>query len=166
MAEAVLNWSDIFAAIKAHLEAETNDAGGQRFAEVFIGEPQGLPPGGPYACAWYLGRMTASTATGDETYGNVMYAARVQIMGFWPSQPERVTLPEWEADIAGADTSIRRRFRGDSTLNSEVTDLKITESNVDYGDLPIPGKAGVRALYRVLQFELRLDNLEGEAIAA
>jgi hypothetical protein len=163
MSEAVLNWPAIFDAIKTHLTDQVNSEGGQMFADVFIGEPRGLPQGGPYACAWYLGRVPSDKSDGaPASLTNVMYAARVQIACFWPIQPEIVSLPAFEADIAAADTSIRRAFRGDSTINSEVTDLEITDSEVSYGGFPI----GTQVLYRALMFELRLDNLEGEAISA
>lgn len=152
-----MNRSNVFDAIRAHLEADTNDAGGTRFAQVFIGEPQGVPPGGPYACAWYLGRAAAG-----KTLTNVMYQARIQIVCMWPMQVERNTIEDWETDIWGADDSLRTRFRGDSTLNSEANDLEITDSVVGYGGFPASAN---KALYRTLEFELQLDNLEGEAIA-
>ena len=96
--------------------------------------------------------------------GNGMSAARFQIMALWPMQAERSKLGAWEADIATIDTAIRRALRADSTVNSAVTDLDITDSQLGYGDLPVAGQAGTLGLYRVLQMELRLDNLEGEAI--
>ena len=162
MTEAVPVWQDIFAAIQDELEAVQDTAGGQAFT-VIQGEPIGLPLGGPYACFWYLGRTDATE--GRQTLGNIMYAARIQILCLWPVQPERATIGERDADIATIDTSIRRQFRANSVINSNRTDLDILESDVSYGDLPI-GTGGGRALYRVLQMELRLDNLEGEAIAA
>lgn len=167
MAEAVLNWTTIMEAIQDELEAVLNAAGTAAFAQVFIGEPIGLPVGGPYACAWYLGRTLATSAGGSyETMGNVMYAARIQVLCLWPMQPERATLESWEADIATIDTNIRRAFHANRTINSNITDLRILDSDNGYGDLPASHAAGApRNLYRVLQMELRLDNLEGEAIA-
>jgi len=162
MAEAVLDWQTIFAAIESELRAVTNTAGETAFLDVIQGEPMGLPIGGPYACFWYLGRT--DSMSGNETYGNVMYAARVQVACLWPMQAERVTIGDWEADMATVDTNIRRAFRANSTINSNLTDLDISDSSLDYGTLPASaGKAGI---YRVLMFELRLDNLEGEAISA
>lgn len=168
MAEAVLNWTTIMEAIQDELEAVLNAAGATAFAQVFMGEPIGLPLGGPYACAWYLGRTLATTAAGAyETHGNVMYASRIQIACLWPMQAERATLESWEADIATIDTNIRRAFHANRTINSNVTDLRIQDSDNGYGDLPGAGGNGnQRFLYRVLQMELRLDNLEGEAISA
>lgn len=163
MAEAVLDWPEIRDAMKAELEDVQNSAGAPAFVQVIAGEPMGLPLGGPYACFWYLGR--ADAREGRMSLGNVMYAARWQVMGLWPAQAERVTLGDWEADIATVDTNIRRRFRANSTINSSVTDLDILDSQLDYGELPYPGGGGAVGLYRVLQMEVRLDNLEGEAIA-
>lgn len=161
MAEAVLNWPEIMAAIKAELEAVENSANAPAFQLVVMGEPIGAVLGGPHCYAWYLGRTNARE--GEKTLRNIMYAARIQIMALWPRQ-DISTVETWEADIATVDTNIRRAFRANSTINSNVTDLDITDSQVDYGDLP--AAEGRRMLYRVLQFELRLDNLEGEAISA
>lgn len=161
MSEAILNWPQIFSRVESNLKAVLNSNGDDAFQQVFIGEPRALPEGGPYACAWYLGRVVSDKTEGaPATFGNVMYAARIQIACFWVIQPERVTLPDMEADIATVDTAIRRAFRADSTINSEVTDLDISDSNVSYGGFP----AGTQVLYRALMFELRLDNLEGEPI--
>jgi hypothetical protein len=163
LTEAVLDWPAIITAVQTHLEAVVNSAGDVAFQQVFPGEPLGLPVGGPYACFWYLGRVRSDKTGGaSDTFGNEMYAARIQIAAFWPIQPERVSLPDMEADIATIDTSIRRELRGDSTINSEVTDLTITDSTVSYGSFPA---GGTPQLYRSLMFELHLDNLEGEAIA-
>lgn len=163
MSEAVLDWPAIITAIQTHLQLVLNNAGDPAFQQVFPGEPLGLPVGGPYACFWYMGRVASDKTEGaPASFGNVMYAARVQIAAFWPIQPERTTLPDLEADIAAIDTSIRRELRGDSTINSEVTDLTITDSVVSYGSFPA---GGTPQLYRSLMFELHMDNLEGEAIA-
>lgn len=161
MTETVLDWQTIFAAIESELRAVTNTAGSAAFLDVIQGEPIALPIGGPYACFWYLGRT--DSRAGQATLGNVMYAARIQIACLWPMQVERATLGDWEADMATIDTSIRRALRANSNVNSNVTDLDISDSTLDYGSLPAAaGKAGI---YRVLMMELRLDNLEGEAIA-
>lgn len=165
MTEAVLDWPAIMTAVREELEGVTNSNAMPAFAQVFIGEPIGLPPGGPYACAWYLGRTDSRSGRG--TLGNIMYAARIQVLALWPVQAERATLENWEADIATVDTNIRRAFRANSTINSNLTDLDISDSENGYGDLPTGIRAdSPRALYRVLQFVLTLDNLEGEAISA
>lgn len=167
MAEQVPVWEDIFDAIEAELRAVLNTSGEIAFTDVIRGEPAGLPLGGPYAVFWYLGRTDSPRAAGSRaTLGNVMYAARIQIMCLWPQRVERSVLGAWEADIATIDTAIRRQFRANSVINSNLTDLDITDSDVSYGTLPIPAPQGSRGLYRMLQFELVLDNLEGEAIAA
>lgn len=170
MAEAVLDWPAIFLEIRTELEGVLNSAGELAFQQVFIGEPLAAPLGGPYAMCWYLGRTNSGKTGGaPATLGNVMYAARLQVICLWPLQPERSTLPDWEADIATVDTNIRRAFRGNSTINSEVTDLDITDSEVSYSDLPakpVPLTASDFVGYRTLRFELRLDNLEGEPISA
>lgn len=160
MAEAVLDWPNILAAIRSELEQVQNSIGGQAFQEIIAGEPLGLPLGGPIACFWYLGR--SNSRQGPQTLGNVMYAAHIQIGVFWVKQHERDTLEALDADIATIDTDIRRRFRANSTINHNLTDLDITDSDVGFG--PSPGISPT-IQYRALMFELILDNLEGEAIA-
>lgn len=163
MAEAIPVWTDIFDAIKAELESVENTAGGIAFQEVIPGEPAGLPLGGPFACFWYLGRV--DSRSGAMTFGNVMYAARIAIQCFFPVQRERATLPAFEADIATIDTSIRRELRGNSVINSNLTDLWLTDSEVAYDDLPIVTTDRF-GFYRKLSMELHLENLNGEPIAA
>ncbi len=167
MSEAVLAWPTIMTAIQTELAGVLNNAGAAAFLQVFPGEPLGLPLSDPsdprgYACFWYLGR-SASTTGGPESLGNIMYAARIQIACYWPAFTERAVLPAFEADMAAIDTSIRRALRASSTVNSNVTDLDLTDSTLSYGSFP-QDKSGI--LYRTLMFELHLDNLEGEAIAA
>lgn len=164
MTEVALDWDAIYAAVRTHLEDDLKrDGSAPRFAQVFEGEPLGLPPSVEsqgYACFWYLGRE--DSISGRMTLANIMYAARIQVAAFWAIQPERHTLGELDRELADCDTSLRRRFRGDSTINSNITDLNITDSDVSFGGFPISSKA----LYRSLMFELRFENLEGEAISA
>lgn len=163
MAEAVLNWATIIAAIKTELEGVQYN-GSAAFQQVIPGEPLGLPIGGPHAAFWYLGRRDTTKAAGSQkTLGNVMYAARIQVGAFWVKQHERDTLANLEAAIATIDTNIRRAFRANSTINNNLTDLDITDSDVGFG--PSPG-ISPSIQYRALMFELILDNLEGEAIVA
>src|SRR3990167_5011888 len=160
----MLDWTTILAAIKTELEAVVNAADAPAFQEVISGEPLGLPLGGPTACFWYLGRSdSGKTGGAGMTLGNVMYAARIQVGVFWVKQSERDTLAGLDADIATIDTNIRRAFRANSTINSNVTDLDITDSDVGFG--PSPG-ISPSIQYRALMFELRLDNLEGEPVSA
>ena len=161
MSESVLDWTTILAAIENELRGVTNANGDLAFIDVIPGKPLGLPLGGPYACFWYEGRE--DSLAGQETYGNVMYAARIPIQCFWPRQAERSTLLALEADIATVDTGIRRAFRANSTINSNLTDLKISDSERDNG---VFAASGNQTVYESLVFELKLDNLEGEAIAA
>ena len=159
MSEAVLDWATILAAIETELRGVTNASGNTAFVDVLPGKPLGLPLGGPYACFWYEGRMPSRE--GEMSLGNVMYAARIPIQCFWPRQAERATLLALEADIATVDTGIRRAFRANSTINSSVTDLTITDSARDNGVFTGTNPT----VYESIDFELRLDNLEGEAIA-
>lgn len=165
----MLTWSTIFDAIEAHLAAVENASSAPAFQSVVIGPPAALPLGGPHAFAWYKGRTDPlHTAGANKTLGNVMYAARIGIAAFWPWQPDRATHESWEADIATIDTNLRRAFRADATINSNVTDLEILDSadTEPYVQMPqlAPGGA-TSGIYRVLEMELVLDNLEGEAIA-
>ena len=160
MSETVINWTTVLTAIQTELEGVTNSSGGTAFLDVIPGKPLGLPLGGPYACFWYEGRMPSRE--GETSLGNVMYAARIPIQCFWVRQAERATLLALEADIATIDTGIRRAFRANSTINSNLTDLTITDSERDSG--MFAGSQN-QTIYESIAFELRLDNLEGEAIA-
>lgn len=160
MSEAVLDWPVIMDAIEAELRGVLNNDGEQAFLDVLPGKPLGLPLGGPYATFWYDGRT--DSVDGRATFGNVMYAARIIIACFWERRVERSTLGALEADIAAIDTNIRRAFRGNSTINSNLTDLDITDSTRDTGGFP--GTQN-QTIYHSLEMELRLDNLEGEPIA-
>lgn len=169
MAEAVLDWPVILEAIKQHLVGVKNAALQPAFAQVFIGPPMAMPLGGPYAFAWYSARRDSLKAGGARaTLGNVMYAAHIEIALYWPMQAMRETHQSWEADIATVDTNLRRAFRADSTINSNVTDIDIldSEDTTPFQRLPTPNENAPWPLYRTLELTLVLDNLEGEAIAA
>ena len=161
MSEAVLDWNTILSAIENELRGVTNANGDLAFVDVIPGKPLGLPLGGPYACFWYEGRIPSRE--GEMSMGNVMYAARIPIQCFWLRQAERSTLLALEADIATVDTGIRRAFRANSTINSTVTDLTITDTERDNG---VFAGSQNQTVYESIAFELRLDNLEGEAISA
>ena len=161
MSEAVLDWNTILSAIENELRGVTNANGDLAFVDVLPGKPLGLPLGGPYACFWYEGRIPSRE--GEMSMGNVMYAARIAVQAFWPRQAERATLLALEADIATVDTGIRRAFRANSTIHSTVTDLTITDTERDSG--MFAGSQN-QTIYESIAFELRLDNLEGEAISA
>lgn len=130
---------------------------------VLVGEPVGLPAdGSPFACFWYLGR--SDPPEGGMTFGNRMNYYQFRVMCFWHRRPELGTLEAFEKEIWDADVSLRTAFWGDYTLNGEGVDLTITDSQVDYGSFPL--QAGRQALYRTLEFELHVKELEGEALAA
>lgn len=146
-----IDHSDVLDRIEAILVANSTP----QFQKVIVGEPLGLPLGGPHAAVWYLGRELDGM-----TLGNAMIVERYQVMCFWPRRPELATLETFENEIADADQALATAFRADSTLNGESTDLSITDSRVDYGVFP-----SGNTIYRSLEFELRVLDLEGEAIA-
>ena len=147
--------------IQAILVAATKiDGSTAMFLQVFPGEPLGLPVGGPYVAFWYLG--DSPPPEGLQTIGNVMLHERFQVMAFWPRQVERGTMETLENEIWDANRRLKADFRGDSQLNALVTDLDITDSVVGFGGFPLDGRA---AIYRTLEFELQIRDLEGESIA-
>lgn len=162
MTEAILDWDEIYAAIKQELEGIQDKDGNPAFLTVNIGLPLGLPLGGPHVYAWYTGRQDAVHAPARATLGNVMYAVAIRVMVFWVKQSERDTLQLLEANITALDTNMRRAFRANSTINNRFTDLDISDSQTDLGPSPSISQS---VQYRWLMFELILDNLEGEAIA-
>lgn len=124
------------------------------FEKVYIGEPQGIPPGTDRAIAiWYTGRDTS-----QETFGNVMEIRHWRCRIYWRprlGEGERALL---EAAVEDADCDLQEAFRADSDLGGNVTDLKIRVSDgelwEDVGE----------ARYRVLSYDLDLWQLEAEAI--
>lgn len=145
--------------IQAILEANTTP----QFLAVFCGEPLGLPLGGPFAAFWYLGRQPQI----GTLRGQINVTERWAIACWWPRQPERATLEAWEVSIADADQALQTAFRADSQLNAASTTatsrfIDLTDSTVDYRSFPLGAQPG--ALYRGLNFEILLNNPEGEAI--
>lgn len=166
MAEAILDWPVIMANIKAELASVTKPDGSPVFTAIIEGEPWAPLVDVTWCAFWYAGRV-APTHTGgaQQTLDNVMYAAEIEFVGYWPI-PDMAVLPALDAEIATVDTNIRRRIRANSTLNSEVTDLDITDSRAVYANFP-NAVAELRGLtYRVLTMQIILDNLEGEPISA
>lgn len=146
--------------IKHHLEANTEPA-----FTVIVGEPLQLPvDGSPFACFWYLGN--AEPPVGGMTLKKRMNVARYQVMCFWHRRIEIGALEPWEEQIQAADENLRTAFWGDFTLNGEVTDLDITDTTVDYGFFPLQVTNASQVLFRTLDFELQVRDLEGEPINA
>lgn len=129
---------------------------------VVTGEPLALAPdGSPFLCFWYLGDQPARE--GRMTLGNVMVEERFKVICLWHRQIELGTFEAFEKEIWDANRTLKAALRGDSTLNGYVTDLDVTDSEVDYGVFPIQGTSS--AVYRSLEFELLLRALDEEAIA-
>lgn len=129
---------------------------------VIIGDPYGLPLGGPYAAVTYMGR--GDSGSGGMTLGQAMISERWQITCWWPRSPEKQLIEALEVAIADADEALHTAFRADSTLNSLVTYMDVGGSTVN--DVAFPQSNNAGAVYRSLQFDLNLDDLEGEAITA
>lgn len=115
----------------------------------------GLPSGGPYATFWYAGESEK-----QKTLGNVMVQERFGIRCYWPRVAEEEPIQSQELDVWDASRNIQAAFRADSTLSGKATDLEI--SQVDVGWVGTGGAAD--PMYRVLEFELLVDNYEAEAI--
>lgn len=142
--------------IEAILVANTSPV----FLQVFPGEPLGLPVGGPYAAFWYLGREVSI----GSLRGQIDVTERYQVTCWWPRQPERATLEAFENEIADADQSLHTAFRADSSLNAASatptsTFAVVTNSAVSYVVFP-----GSTLVYRALEFELHVNDREGESI--
>ena len=129
------------------------------FLDVFVGEPIGLPPDGPYASLRYLG--DSDPPEGMRTMGNYMREERFQVRVYWHKRPERATHIDWEKDIVAGKQALRAAFAGDVFLNnsgsSRVVDaLDIGDAQCGY----VRMSDGME--YRVLEFELRLRDLNAE----
>lgn len=155
-----LNHATIINAIEAILVANASPV-----FTVIMGEPMAVPLGDRYACCWYTGRQAI--------YGNVRGQMEVtetyHIACFWLRRPEPTTLETFENEIADADQALCTAFRAQSTLTNPHTEpfnsspcLNITPSQVSWGTLGRQGSAGVRDLYRALEFDLEILDREGE----
>ena len=163
MAEVILDYHAIMDAFAAELRAVTKSDGSPAFVDVLAAEPYAAPPHpGPHCYYWYLGRT--DSIQGGQTLGNVMYAAVFQVTVIWSLQDAAV-LEEWNVEIATIDTDIRRRFRGNSTINSAVNDLTITDTDVGYIRFGINPRTGIPT-HRAIELQIHLHNLEGEPISA
>jgi hypothetical protein len=128
---------------------------------VVTGEPLALAPdGSPFLCFWYLG--DTEPPEGRMTFTNVMVMERFQVICLWHRVLELEAFEALEKEIWDANRTLKAALRGDSTLNNEATDLDIKDSQVDYGVFPLDGSPYV---YRSLEFELHIKDLEAEAIA-
>lgn len=149
-----LNHTDLIDRIQTILEST------ERFVQVFPGEPLGLPQGGPYAAFWYLGREVSI----GSLRGQIDVTERYQVTCWWPRQAERTTLEPFENQIADTDQALHVAFRADSSLNAASatatsTFAVVTNSAVSYGVFP-----GSNLIYRALEFELHVNDREGESI--
>lgn len=131
---------------------------------VVPGEPLALAPdGSPFLCFWYMG--DTDPPEGRMTLTNVMVLERFKVMCLWHRVLELGTYEALENQIWDANRTLKAALRGDSTLGELVTDLDVTDSQVDYGVFPIQGASGNAPVYRSLEFELLLKGLEEEDIA-
>lgn len=166
MAEAVLDWPAIFEAIKDEISSVQKPDGSPAFDVVRSGEPWAPLVGVTWCAFWYGGRGPATKSGGaNQTFGNNMYAAHIEVMGYWPIPLEQDDLPRLDAEIATADTGIRRAMFRNPTINSRLTDLDIEPSQVSYANFPYALNEQQRGLtFRALRMDMYFDNLEGERI--
>ena len=121
---------------------------------VFSGEPTQLT-NGPCAAYWYNG----DTPYGDgKTLGNVMVTEHFTIRAYFPFADAPSLRKTIEIKIWDAVRNLKSGFRGDSDLNSLVTDLDIGDANVEWLQLT----SG--AIRRIVTFDLMLHDLEAESI--
>lgn len=161
--EVVLDFHTVMNAIRDELRAVTKSDGSPAFEDVQMAEPYAAPPStGPHCYFWYLGRT--DSLQGGQTLDQIMYACVFQVTVIWALHDVAV-LEEWNVEIATIDTAIRRRFRANSTINSELNDLTISDSDVGYIRFGINPRSGPPT-HRAIEMQVSLHNLNGEPIHA
>lgn len=135
--------------IKALLAANSSP----NFQVVLIGEPLSIPSGDRVAAAWFSGESAKT-----KTLGNVMVTQTWTVRCYWRVQASAQSRQATELEIWNAVRAIQAGFRGDSTLDGNVTDLDISLASVGWSD--VGGNA-----FRICSFDLELIDLEAESIA-
>jgi len=135
--------------IKTILEANSSP----NFQVVLIGEPMSIPSGDRVAAAWFSGESEKT-----KTLGNVMATQSWVVRCYWRVPPGAKGREKLELEIWDACRAVQSGFTGDSTLDSNVTDLDITLASVGWSN--IGGNS-----FRTLSFDLGIIDLEAESIA-
>lgn len=152
-----INHTDLVAAIRAILVANTTPA----FSEVFGGPISGLPLGGPYANFRYQGRGNSQSEYPQTVAGQLNITERWEITLFFVYMPERTVLEAFDIALADADQATQTAFRADAALNGKSSPtLTITDSEILDG-LRFP-LAGGEALYSGIRYQLLVKDVEAE----
>lgn len=151
--------------IEAILEA-TN--GNTTLERVHRGEPFGLAPSSRPQGTFYL-QSRGPSKQGSQTMGNRMASYGVRVEVWWPAFTAETVIRTVEAEIWSASRDIPGAFAGDSKLNATeetgVADLDVGPVTVEFRTVSGPAGAG-GAWYRVLYFDLAIQDFEAEAISA
>ena len=131
-----------------------------QFLDVIVGEPLGLPLGGPYAVFWYLGDGMPSEGRG--TFTQRFHEERFRVQVYWHRRPELASLKEWEYEITDCKQALLTAFAADSQLGGNCDDLDYSTVENGY----VKHEVDSIQWYRVLRFDLVLNGLNEEAISA
>lgn len=127
-----------------------------RFDEYVVGQPRSVSAERVVAF-WYLG--DEPPPEGPATLGNAMVYEVFMVRGYWKVSDAPQLRESREGELWDFVRNSKAAFRGDSTLNGNVTDLDVGEASTGIETF---ANGNTR---RVAFYELRVKDLEAEAIA-
>lgn len=154
-----LDWDTILDRVFDILQEQTDPG-----FTVIAGQRVQLPAdGGPFACFWYAGDQDPDE--GEMSLSNRMNAEKLTVELYWHPRVEPNGNLRMEKDVAKAVQAIRGAFWGDYTLSSNCSYLEVGRAQEpSYGYFPLQSTEGRQALFYRVEMELRIIDLEGEAI--
>lgn len=160
MANTSADRSSALDTIEAILEA-TN--GSTTTTKVLWGGAAAIPIGvglNPFATVEFGGEDEK-----EETFGNVMVWHTFEIGLHWPVSPEEAVAKTRLLAIWNACRDVQGALRADSTLGEKVSGMQIGIARLELTEIAVPGANGGSIPLESLRFTLRLQELEGEAVA-
>ena len=127
-----------------------------RWDVVIVGQPLSISQKRAVAF-WYLGDESA--AEGAMTLGNVMVNEVWMIRGYWEVPDAPQLRHSREEELWDFVRNSKSALRGDSTLNTAVTDIELGDAATGFESFASGDTK------RVAFYEMRLKDLEAESIA-
>jgi|DEB0MinimDraft_3_1074331.scaffolds.fasta_scaffold00544_7 hypothetical protein len=142
-------------AVIARIDALLKTVSTPSFQAFYVGEPVQVPSK-PVIAFWYVG--DEPYVAGAKTLGNVMITERIRIRAYFPVIASPTIKKNVDGEIWDTVRNVKAALRGDSNLNSLVTDLDLDDATVDY----FQWNSG--AVNRIVTFDLLIHDLEAETI--
>lgn len=139
----------------ARIETLLKEMTSPRWDVVIVGQPLSISQKRAVAF-WYLGDEPA--VEGGTTLTNVMVNEVWMVRGFWEVPDAPQLRDSREVELWDFVRNSKTAFRGDSTLNSAVTDIEIGDAATGFETFASGDTK------RVAFYEMRLKDLEAESI--